>query len=83
MPSAEKVTSMAAKPESAQPIEPKPAENTQKDADEKSSSSGQLSSIQQALLIISNKVRNLEKRKVGYTSVLTVIKLGKFLEKRV
>jgi hypothetical protein len=64
MPTAEKVTLAAAKVESAPPSEPKSVENTQKenapDQNEKS-----VPAIQQVISIISNKVRNLEKRKVS------------------
>lgn len=65
MPSAEKVTSVATKLESAPASEPKSVENTQKenapDQNEKS-----IPAIQQVISIISNKVRNLEKRKVSF-----------------
>lgn len=65
MPSAEKVTSVATKLESASASEPKSVENTQKenapDQNEKS-----VPAIQQVISIISNKIRNLEKRKVSF-----------------
>lgn len=75
MPSAENVTSAAAaKHENAPPNEQKSVESTQKeqaaDPNEKS-----VPAIQQALSIISNKVRNLEKRKVSGPGVFHVIKV--------
>lgn len=63
MPSAEKVTSAAVKAESAPPSEPKGVENTQKENADQSEKS--VPAIQQVISIISNKVRNLEKRKVS------------------
>lgn len=67
MPSAEKVLAEAPKIESAVLDEQKTSENAQKENEisnngEKSLCS--ISPIQQALQIIQNKVRNLEKRKV-------------------
>lgn len=65
MPSAEKVTSAATKLEMQSASEQKGVENTQKenalDQNEKS-----VPAIQQVISIISNKVRNLEKRKVSF-----------------
>jgi uncharacterized Zn finger protein (UPF0148 family) len=64
MPSAEKVSSEAVKVECAPQNEPKSVENTLKenapDQNEKT-----VPAIQQVISIISNKVRNLEKRKVS------------------
>lgn len=72
MPSAEKVTSVAIKLESAPESEPKSVENTQKenapDQNEKSVP------IQQVISIISKKVRNLEKRKVSFSHLLLLLK---------
>lgn len=60
MPSAENATSEVEKLESPPPNEPKQVENLKgENAEEK------VSAIQQVISIISNKVRNLEKRKVS------------------
>lgn len=76
MPSAEKVTSVATKLESAPASEPKSVENTQKenapDQNEKSVPAG--TSIQQVISIISNKIRNLEKRKVSFKRLPRLLK---------
>jgi hypothetical protein len=64
MPSAEKLTS-AATIESAPLIEPKSAENAPNENAQDEKSVQAQNSIQQALSIVSNKVRNLEKRKVS------------------
>lgn len=63
MPSAEKLSSTATKLESGPPTDPRSVENAQREnaADEKS-----VPAIQQVISIISNKVRNLEKRKVSF-----------------
>lgn len=63
MPSAEKTTSAATMLESSTLTEPKSVENTlNENSDEKSVQTQ--NSIQHVVSIISNKVRNLEKRKV-------------------
>lgn len=75
MPSAEKVTLAAAKVEIAPQSEPKSVENTQKenapDQNEKT-----VPAIQQVISIISNKVRNLEKRKVSFVIDLDHLAAG-------
>lgn len=63
MPSAEKSSLQAAKLEGTPPIDPKTVENSQKEA--ASQDLEKQSPIQQVISIISNKVRNLEKRKVS------------------
>lgn len=71
MPSAEKSTTGATMLESASLIDPKSVENTlNENLDEKSSVQTQ-NSIQHVVSIISNKVRNLEKRKVCTVHFLT------------
>lgn len=68
MPSAEKVLSAAAaKLESAPPNEPKAVENLLKENQPNAGEQNEKSvpAIQQVISIISNKVRNLEKRKVS------------------
>jgi hypothetical protein len=62
MPSAEKLTSASQKIEVAPPSEPKSSENSQKEIEKDNGANA--SPIQQILIIIQNKVRNLEKRKV-------------------
>lgn len=71
MPSAEKVTSAATKLEMQSALEQKRVENTQKEnALEQNEKSVQANSaIQQVISIISNKVRNLEKRKVSFLMI--------------
>lgn len=64
MPSAEKVSSTATKLESAPPSEPKSVENPQRENADQNEKS--VPAIQQVISIISNKVRNLEKRKVSF-----------------
>lgn len=65
MPSAEKSSSEAMKVEVASLNEPKTSENAQKDNTEHNNGEKSIPPIQQALQIIQNKVRNLEKRKVS------------------
>lgn len=70
MPSAEKLTSATAvKPEVAptvEPCEPKTVESSQKEISQNASESEKsVPAIQQVISIISNKIRNLEKRKVS------------------
>lgn len=75
MPSAEKLLSAtAAKLESAPPNEPKVVENTQKENQNAAEQNCEknVPAIQQVISIISNKVRNLEKRKVSHELNLIV-----------
>lgn len=68
MPSAEKVTSAATKLKMQTASEQKSVENTQKEnALEQNEKS--VPAIQQVISIISNKVRNLEKRKVSLSII--------------
>lgn len=64
MPSAEKSSLQAAKLEGTPPVDPKSVENSQKEASSQDLEKLQ-TPIQQVISIISNKVRNLEKRKVS------------------
>ncbi|CRK94823.1 CLUMA_CG008317, isoform A [Clunio marinus] len=64
MPSAEKVSSATVgKLESAPPNEPKAAESTNKELPNAEQNEKSVPAIQQVISIISNKIRNLEKRK--------------------
>jgi hypothetical protein len=64
MPSAEKSSSASTALENPAPIVPGSAENTSNENQDEKSVQSQ-NSIQQVVSIISNKIRNLEKRKVG------------------
>jgi hypothetical protein len=64
MPSAEKSSSASTALENPAPIEPRSVENTSNENQDEKSVQSQ-NSIQQVVSIISNKIRNLEKRKVG------------------
>lgn len=64
MPSAEKVSAEAVKLESGHPNGQKKGENAQKE--NAAEQEKNVPAIQQVISIISNKVRNLEKRKVSY-----------------
>lgn len=65
MPSAEKSSSAATTLESALLNEPKSVENASNENAQDEKSAQAQNSIQNVLSIISNKVRNLEKRKVS------------------
>lgn len=66
MPSAEKVSSAASKLVSAPPSELKSAENAAQKENAADQNEKSVPAIQQVISIISNKVRNLEKRKVRF-----------------
>jgi hypothetical protein len=72
MPSAEKSSSASTTVDNPTPVEPKSVENTANENQDEKSVQSQ-NSIQQVVSIISNKVRNLEKRKVCKALLLNVL----------
>lgn len=78
MPSAEKLTKLETKLEVIQPMEQKASECAQKESDQNNGEKNPLPPIQQGLQVITNKIRNLEKRKVRiYVRCLClVLKIG-------
>lgn len=80
MPSAEKLSAEAVKLESGPSNGQKSCENAQKEnaADQEKN----IPAIQQVISIISNKVRNLEKRKVGCSLLLPLFRIDLVVKNR-